>query len=216
MVAEIVDAQRAAAAAAKASTHLASPSDIDTDTDDEAAEAEYQAWTRRELARVKREEAMRDPAAAAAADAALAGPTTIPGVRLLYNMSQAACPITPFDCNPLPPGYVTFAIAGSHFTCAGARVVGTTFRRRKSVLHVQERTKTKFLQKYYHKGAFFQSGADDERGTVGGDAIYARDFTGATGEDKFDREALPAVMQARLFACMLCVVAGSCPWLLVF
>jgi Microfibril-associated/Pre-mRNA processing len=49
------------------------------------------------------------------------------------------------------------------------------------------------------RGAFFQTNADDERGTVGGDAIYARDFTGATGEDKFDKEALPAVMQVKHF-----------------
>jgi hypothetical protein len=64
---------------------------------------------------------------------------------------------------------------------------------------VQERGSTKFLQKYYHKGAFFQSSADDDRGTIGGDNIYRRDFTGATGEDKFDREALPAVMQVKNF-----------------
>jgi len=61
------------------------------------------------------------------------------------------------------------------------------------------RGKVKFMQKYYHKGAFFQTEADDERGTVGGDAIYKRDFTGATGEDKFDKEALPAVMQVKKF-----------------
>lgn len=62
-----------------------------------------------------------------------------------------------------------------------------------------QRGKLKFMQKYYHKGAFFQTEADDDRGTVGGDAIYKRDFTGATGEDKFDKEALPAVMQVKKF-----------------
>ena len=64
---------------------------------------------------------------------------------------------------------------------------------------LQDRGKLKFMQKYYHKGAYFQTDADDDRGTVGGDAIYRRDFTGATGEDKFDREALPAVMQVKNF-----------------
>lgn len=49
------------------------------------------------------------------------------------------------------------------------------------------------------RGAFFQTIADDERGTVGGDEIYTRDYTGATGEDKFDKEALPAVMQVKNF-----------------
>ena len=52
---------------------------------------------------------------------------------------------------------------------------------------------------YLCRGAFFQTNADDERGTVGGDAIYTRDYTGATGEDKFDKEALPAVMQVKNF-----------------
>ena len=80
MVAEIVDIQRQSAAAAKASTHLTSPSDIDTDTDDEAAEDEYQAWTRRELARVKREEAMRDPASTTDGDGAAASGAQL-GVR---------------------------------------------------------------------------------------------------------------------------------------
>ena len=64
---------------------------------------------------------------------------------------------------------------------------------------VQAKGKTKFLQKYYHRGAFFQSGADDDRGTMGTDAIYRRDYSGATGEDRFDREALPAVMQVKNF-----------------
>lgn len=62
-----------------------------------------------------------------------------------------------------------------------------------------QRGKLKFMQKYYHKGAFFQTEADDDRGTVGGDSIYKRDFTGATGEDKFDKEALPTVMQVKKF-----------------
>jgi hypothetical protein len=31
----------------------------------------------------------------------------------------------------------------------------------------QHKAKWKYLQKYWHKGAFFQSGADDARGTAG-------------------------------------------------
>jgi hypothetical protein len=50
--------------------------------------------------------------------------------------------------------------------------------------------------RYYHKGAFFQEGADGAGTTAfGGDAIYGRDFLSApTGEDKFDRAAMPAPM----------------------
>ena len=53
------------------------------------------------------------------------------------------------------------------------------------------------LQKYWHKGAFFQEVADDVRGTAGGEGIFSRDFRGPTGEDRFDKSVLPAVMQVR-------------------
>lgn len=54
-----------------------------------------------------------------------------------------------------------------------------------------------FMQKYWHKGAFFQEAPDDERATAGPDSIYKRDFSAPTGEDKFNKEMLPAVMQVR-------------------
>ena len=54
--------------------------------------------------------------------------------------------------------------------------------------------KWKFLQKYWHKGAFFQesSYAQDKV-----DDVYKRDYSGATGEDKMDKSVLPKVMQVR-------------------
>ncbi|CAM6037547.1 unnamed protein product [Sphagnum compactum] len=58
--------------------------------------------------------------------------------------------------------------------------------------------KWKFMQKYYHKGAFFQSESDD-RDAAGGDAIYRRDFSAPTGEDKMDKTILPKVMQVKHF-----------------
>ena len=51
----------------------------------------------------------------------------------------------------------------------------------------------KFLQKYWHKGAFFQDEGDAGRNAVGGDDIFRRDYSGPTGEDKMDKTVLPKV-----------------------
>eukprot|EP00007_Cunea_sp_BSH-02190019_P003492 CAMPEP_0174230330 /NCGR_PEP_ID=MMETSP0417-20130205/1097_1 /TAXON_ID=242541 /ORGANISM="Mayorella sp, Strain BSH-02190019" /LENGTH=546 /DNA_ID=CAMNT_0015307987 /DNA_START=83 /DNA_END=1720 /DNA_ORIENTATION=+ len=54
----------------------------------------------------------------------------------------------------------------------------------------KEKSKMKFMQKYYHRGAFFQD-TDDE--------VLKRDVTAATGEDLLNRAALPTVMQVKRF-----------------
>eukprot|EP00899_Mesostigma_viride_P025800 jgi/Mesvir1/6404/Mv19499-RA.1 len=61
--------------------------------------------------------------------------------------------------------------------------------------------KWKFLQKYYHKGAFFQEAEDTLAPSrrKEADAIYRQDFSEATLEDKFDKSILPKVMQVRHF-----------------
>jgi microfibrillar-associated protein 1 len=59
--------------------------------------------------------------------------------------------------------------------------------------------KWRFMQKYYHKGAFFQSNPDDRAATVGAENIFARDFSAPTGEDKMDKTILPKVMQVKHF-----------------
>jgi hypothetical protein len=51
----------------------------------------------------------------------------------------------------------------------------------------------KFLQKYWHKGAFFQDAGDAGMDAVGGDDIFRRDYSEATGEDKMDKSVLPKV-----------------------
>lgn len=63
----------------------------------------------------------------------------------------------------------------------------------------ENKQKWKFMQKYYHKGAFFQEGADDVIQSAGKDDIYARDFSAPTGEDKMDKSILPKVMQVKHF-----------------
>ena len=60
-----------------------------------------------------------------------------------------------------------------------------------------EKSKWKFMQKYWHKGAYYQTGADDQFQEANVDEIFKRDFSGATGEDKFDRTILPKVMQVK-------------------
>lgn len=57
--------------------------------------------------------------------------------------------------------------------------------------------KWKFLQKYWHKGAFFQ-GEDEAGDSILGD-ILRRDYDAPTGEDKFDKQMLPQIMQVRNF-----------------
>ncbi|CAL9004286.1 unnamed protein product [Prunus brigantina] len=63
----------------------------------------------------------------------------------------------------------------------------------------RRKQKWRFMQKYYHKGAFFQSEADDYGATVGPDGIYTRDFSAPTGEDKMNKTILLKVMQVKHF-----------------
>ncbi|CAI9768252.1 unnamed protein product [Fraxinus pennsylvanica] len=71
----------------------------------------------------------------------------------------------------------------------------------------KSKPKWRFMQKYYHKGAFFQSYPDDHAGTAKADNIYARDFSAPTGEDKMDKAILPKVMQVKHFG-----RSGSTKW----
>jgi microfibrillar-associated protein 1 len=55
-----------------------------------------------------------------------------------------------------------------------------------------------FMQKYFHKGAFYQTAADDkEEEALAADALARRDFSAPTGQDKMDKSKLPSVMQVK-------------------
>jgi microfibrillar-associated protein 1 len=56
------------------------------------------------------------------------------------------------------------------------------------------KNKRKFLQKYYHKGCFFQ-----QTSTRTCTSIFRRDFCTPTGEDNINKAVLPKVMQVRNF-----------------
>eukprot|EP00914_Ancora_sagittata_P009048 GHVO01017449.1.p2 GENE.GHVO01017449.1~~GHVO01017449.1.p2 ORF type:complete len:410 (+),score=119.40 GHVO01017449.1:31-1230(+) len=56
----------------------------------------------------------------------------------------------------------------------------------------EDKQKYRFLQKYHHKGAFFQ-----DKAQTGEEPLYLRDFGAPTNDDLVDRSALPKPMQLR-------------------
>lgn len=54
----------------------------------------------------------------------------------------------------------------------------------------QPKSQLKFLQKYYHKGAFYQEEHNE---------ILSRDYNQATGKDRSDKDVLPEILQVRDF-----------------
>jgi microfibrillar-associated protein 1 len=58
----------------------------------------------------------------------------------------------------------------------------------------KEKAKMNFLQKYYHKGAFYMDETEMEAQDV-----RKREYMEPTLEDKFDKEALPKVLQVKKF-----------------
>ena len=77
---------------------------------------------------------------------------------------------------------------------AGLREVGHLW----GAAHARVQEKWKFLQKYYHKGAYFQE--EDETGNQSMGPVMMQDFGKATGKDSIGNKAeMPKVMQVKNF-----------------
>ena len=61
--------------------------------------------------------------------------------------------------------------------------------------HLGNKQKWRFLQKYWHKGAYFQDASDNAFIADRADDIFDRDYSMPTGEDKLDKTVLPKVGQ---------------------
>jgi hypothetical protein len=59
----------------------------------------------------------------------------------------------------------------------------------------KEKNQMRFMQKYYHKGVFYQ---DDDKVAE----LMSQDFNQPTLEDRFDKSSLPSVMQVSLCFCV--------------
>ena len=63
-------------------------------------------------------------------------------------------------------------------------------------LKMAQKQKWRFLQKYWHKGAYFQEGSDNAFVADKADTIFGRDFSAPVGEDKLDKTVLPKARPA--------------------
>ena len=72
--------------------------------------------------------------------------------------------------------------------------------------------KWRFLQKYWHKGSFFQEASDNPHTDERTDNIFRRDYSNPTGEDKMDKTVLPKIMQVSVrvvFSTMVSIVFSA-------
>lgn len=152
----------------KAKPDSSEPNIDDVCTDDENDEVEYESWKLRELKRIKRDREEKE-------------------AYVIYN--------------DLVIFVLTFALYISSVEREKLevdRLRNMTEEERRQELRQNPKTVTnkaakgkyKFLQKYFHRGAFYLDEEDD---------VLKRDFAQATLEDHFDKTILPKVMQVKNF-----------------
>ncbi|KAI9013262.1 splicing factor, Prp19-binding domain-containing protein [Gaertneriomyces semiglobifer] len=74
-------------------------------------------------------------------------------------------------------------------------------KKKEGLIGRADKSQMRFMQKYYHRGAFFVDDSDV------GKVLKERDFTAPTLEDKVDKSILPSVMQVKNFG-----RAGQTKW----
>lgn len=143
-------------------------SDVDTDDELEDPAVAYAAWRIRELLRIKEDEETREKM--------FEERELQEKIRRMSEAEKKAY----FDANPEMKRVVDNAEGGNPKDAKNPN------------------DKPGFMQKYYHKGAFFQEASDDAFGTASTHDIYKRDFSAPTGGDKgVDKKNLPRSMQVR-------------------
>jgi len=146
-------------------------SDVETDDALEDPDIAYRAWRSRELARIKEDEDAREKMFAEREEREK--------IRRMTEDERKSY----FSERP--------EVLRRCFGIDGTDGTGTSASK-------PEKPKLGFMQRYYHKGAFFQEAADDRFGTAETHEIYKRDFSEATGGDKgVDKSSLPKAMRVR-------------------
>lgn len=185
LVVEIINAE--ATAMSTAAEEVKTAMDLVVTDDEEGdADEEFEAWKAREMARIKRsreeakkeeeEEAERQRWKALTDEEKAAEKAKDAEVgfccRCVHTMDHRCVHTMDHRC--------------VHITsCATQAAAG--------------KKKWRFMQKYWHKGAFFQDDADDAFASSSKLDVLERDYSAPTGEDKLDRSLLPQVMQVKNF-----------------
>jgi microfibrillar-associated protein 1 len=186
-----------------------------SDEDDESGDGDF------DVPLVFVSKAERRPAAASSSDSDSASRKS-ESVRMAKAAVEAAAPAAPSDCDrfrepPAPDANDSAADAGAEYrlwlarevrrlrdelraeadfardAAATARLKRATDAELEAVrAHARPRGRMRYMQKYYHRGAF-SAGATGDRA----EQLLSRDVTEAVGADRIDKTLLPEAMRVR-------------------